>query len=96
MEKHWELDDEDLMEAFESLPEEEQKRLVAESDRRLEANTEKMRAENELKRQQIEGLERLLAEKQALLTRMRAAAAELDEENARIERDLERVLARVA
>lgn len=61
MGKRWELGDEELGEIFESLPEEEQKRLAAAADVHLMANTEKMQLEAEDLRQQVQELEPILA-----------------------------------
>lgn len=62
----------------------------------IERSNEALRLENERTRQQIEQLELLIAQKRALWQRMREAVRELDEEGARIERDVERVMARSA
>ncbi len=70
--------------------------MIEEQDARLAADTERLKAENAIKQQQIEQLEVLVAQRRALLERMRAAVQELDAENARIERDVEQVLARAA
>ena len=70
--------------------------LIEEQDQRLALHTEKLRAENQAKDVQIAELERLVHQRHMLLERMRAAVQELDEENARIERDVEEVLARAA
>lgn len=69
---------------------------VEEQDARLAAHTEKLRVENEIKLVQIQNLEILVAQRRALVERMRAAVKELEEENTRIERDMERVLTRAA
>jgi len=76
--KRWELDDEELTEAFESLPEEEQRRLAAEASKRLVANNEKMRLEAEELRQQVKELELTLTHQQALLERLHSEKADCD------------------
>ena len=57
---------------------------------------ERTQRANELKTAQIEELEKLVAERRQLLEKMRRAVAEINEQDARIERDVERVLAKAA
>ena len=83
-----------MIENFGEWPPEEQARLVEIERRNIEKSNEILRLENERKKQQIEGLEALVAQKRALVERMCVLARELDEENTRIEREVERVLAR--
>ncbi len=93
MEKRWELDDEELVEAFESLPEEEQKRLAAESDLRLVANTEKRRLENDELERKVAHLKELARREEEMTMRIEAFLAQIDLEKDDLRRERESLLA---
>ncbi len=82
-----------MIENFGELPPEEQARLVEIERLNIEKSNETLRLKAEGMRAQNEQLEALLTQKRALIERMREAAREPDEENTRIERGVERVLA---
>ncbi len=82
-----------MIENFGDLRPEEQARLVENERRNIERSNEALHTKAGEMRAQNEQLEVLVAQKRALVERMREVVRELDEENSRIEREMERILA---
>lgn len=93
MEKQWQMGDEGLAEAFESLPQEEQMRLAAEMDRRLEHHTNTLRAQADEMERRNEALRDLLKRRREFVERLKRLRDEVRAEDEAFRRESERLLA---
>ena len=93
MEKQWQLGDEGLTEAFESLSPDEQKRLSDEMNQRLDASNAQLQLKAEELSKRNEALCALLLRRHQFLNRLKSLRDELRAEDEAFRLESERLLA---